>query len=72
MGSSISNWTRARASSQHLERLMEVQVEQDAVRYFTGTRNFQRWLDSAVQGIHGIYTAADDILVIGKGLGLEN
>ena len=29
---------------------------------------FQRWLDSAVQGIPGIYTVADDILVIGKGI----
>ena len=28
---------------------------------------FQRWLDSVVQGIHGVYTVADDILVIGKG-----
>ena len=27
---------------------------------------FQRWLDSAVQGIPGVYTVADDILVIGK------
>ena len=28
---------------------------------------FQRWFDTAVQGIPGVCTVADDILVIGKG-----
>ena len=41
-------------------------MEKDAVRINASTRIFQKRLDEALQGLSGVFTIADDILVVGN------